>query len=223
MNVFISGGCKNGKSLYAQRLALAMALAEDPGDIVFTGADDPSEHRAKATGLRRPLYYIATMIPKDEEDRVRIEKHLQARDGWGFTTVEVGTGLLSILDREPVTISGRVPGLADTADPVATDKTIDPRGAFLLDSVTALLSNEMFRADGTYDSGAGERLSDELVEFAGRTGNTVFVSDYIYSDAREYDHMTENYRRALALCDRRLAEVCDRCVEVSYGTITEFK
>lgn len=38
MSTFISGGCKNGKSYYAQRIV-------------------------KAAGT--PLYYIATMIPHD--------------------------------------------------------------------------------------------------------------------------------------------------------------
>lgn len=60
MNIFISGGCKNGKSYYAQRRAKDMA--ENAGV---------------------PLYYIATMIPHDEEDRIRIRRHLSERDGWG--------------------------------------------------------------------------------------------------------------------------------------------
>ncbi len=40
MNIFISGGCKNGKSFYTQRAAKEMAEEKD-----------------------LPLYYIATMIP----------------------------------------------------------------------------------------------------------------------------------------------------------------
>ena len=42
---------------------------------------------------------------------------------------------------------------------------------------------------------------------------------YIYSDAARYDEMTENYRRALAAADKRLARVCDRVAEVSCGTV----
>ena len=97
MSVFISGGCKNGKSFYAQRIA-------------------------KAAGT--PLYYIATMIPRDREDDARIARHRQERAGWGFETLECGADILSCLDRA------------------------DPAGAFLLDSVTALLSNEMFTDTG---------------------------------------------------------------------------
>ena len=163
MSTFISGGCKNGKSFYAQRIA-------------------------KAIGT--PLYYVATMIPHDAEDDARVLRHRAERAGWGFETLEYGRDILSCLDRA------------------------DPAGAFLLDSVTALLSNEMFRPGGETDWNAGERVAQELRQFALTCGNAVFVSDFIYSDAGRYDEYTETYRRGLALCDRTLCEVCDTVVEV---------
>lgn len=172
MNIFISGGCKNGKSMYAQKMARDMA--EDNGT---------------------PLYYIATMIPVDEEDRARVRRHIAERDGWGFETLEQGRNILNAL------------------------KEADSKGAFLLDSVTALLANEMFKPDGKCDFTAGKRLAAELEEFAKATGNTVFVSDYLYADGRFFDQYTEGYRRNLALIDRRLAEVCDMVIEVAYGHI----
>ncbi len=165
MNVFFSGGCKNGKSTLAERTVKALA-----------GGD--------------PLYYIATMIPHDEEDRIRIRRHVASRDGMGFITLEQGTDVARCLDRA------------------------DPEGSFLLDSVTALLSNEMFLPDGGYDPDAGERAAAELRELAARAKNVVFVSDFIYADSGLYDSYTETYRRALALCDRTLAEICDTVVEV---------
>lgn len=45
MNIFISGGCKNGKSYHAQELARSMAQESN-----------------------LPLYYLATMIPRDDFD-----------------------------------------------------------------------------------------------------------------------------------------------------------
>ena len=171
MNVFISGGCKNGKSYYAQKTA-----------------------RDQAAG--RPLYYVATMIPEDEEDRARIARHLRERDGWGFETVEQPVRILELADREE----------------------IDLKGSFLVDSVTAILQNEMFSRDGNIDYEAPERVASELVEFAKITGNKVFVSDYIYGDIGMYDETTEAYRKALATADRALAEVCDRVIEIAYGT-----
>lgn len=171
MSTFISGGCKNGKSFYAQR------IAKDSGT---------------------PLYYIATMIPHDAEDDARILRHRDERDGWGFETLECGRDILSCLEHA------------------------DPKGSFLLDSVTALLSNEMFAPDGFHPDCA-ERIADELCEFVLRAPNTVLVSDFIYSDAAVYDEWTETYRRGLAHIDRRLAAVCDCVIEVVNGQIICYK
>ena len=172
MNVFISGGCKNGKSYYALQNAAKQAQKNNA-----------------------PLYYIATMIPHDDEDCARIRRHVAERDGWGFTTLECGKDITSLL----------------------RDKDIDRNGVFLLDSVTALLSNEMFDDNGQFDENAAERVLSDLRKFAAATGSTVFVSDYIYSDADEYDGTVEEYRKGLAAADRMLAEVCERVIEISAG------
>ena len=123
MNIFISGGCKNGKSYHAQELARSMAQENN-----------------------LPLYYLATMIPHDEEDDARIRRHLSEREGWGFDTIEQGINICGALNAK--TVSG---------------KEVDPKGVFLLDSVTALLSNEMFTETGEVDFEAPCRLEQELV------------------------------------------------------------
>lgn len=174
MKIFISGGCKNGKSSWAQELAVAL-------------------------GGRR--YYIATMIPADEEDELRIARHVEDRKDMGFTTLECGLDIRTCLQKA------------------------DSSGTFLMDSVTALLSNEMFRG-GTVDHNAPERIATELAELAdeaGKKGSIIFVSDYIYSDARLYDGLTEEYRKGLALVDRRLARCCDIAAEVCCGNIIYHK
>ncbi len=167
MNIFVSGGAKNGKSSFAQNEAVRMAAGS------------------------KPLYYVATMISTDEEDDLRIERHIKDREGLAFTTVEQGTDICAIL------------------------KKADQDGVFLLDSVTALLANEMF--GNGFDAAAGERCAEELVKLAKATGNTIFVSDYIYSEAAHFDEYTECYRSGLALCDKRLAKICDMVVEVTFG------
>lgn len=178
MNIFISGGCKNGKSYFAQQLAKEMAEKKNA-----------------------PLYYIATMIPRDDEDEARIKRHKAERAGWGFETLEQGRSLADILKRDDV----------------------DLGGVFLMDSVTALLSNEMFDDEGTYIPEASEKVRADVVAFAEGTGNTVFVSDYIYSDACIYDELTESYRKGLAAADRALAKTCDEVYEVSYSVTERWK
>ena len=168
MTVFLSGGCKNGKSTLAEQIAVHLSRPEH-------------------------LYYLATMIPHDEEDRLRIARHVQSRAGLGFQTVECGLGLEKALEKA------------------------DPAGSYLLDSVTALLSNEMFRPDGSVDLSAPERVAGELTTLCRRLKHIVFVSDYIYSDALRYGELTEEYRRGLAYIDRCLAAACDTVAEVSFG------
>jgi len=140
-------------------------------------------------------YYVATMIPVDGEDRERIRRHVADRAGMGFQTVECGRHILKALEGT------------------------NPKGTFLLDSVTALLMNELFPAENGYalDETAPKRCLDELAAFAQQVENAVFVSDYIYSDAQKYDPTTERYRAALAALDRMLAEMCDTVVELSVG------
>ena len=178
MNVFISGGCKNGKSFYAQRRARDMARQLD-----------------------KPLYYVATMIPRDDEDRARIKRHLAERDGWGFETLERGKELPALLH----------------------GGNVDRDGVFLLDSVTALLGNEMFDETGAMDESAAERVKLDVLEFASKTGNTVFVSDYIYGDCGDYSETTRAYMKGLASIDRALASVCDEALEVAYGSVEKWK
>ena len=218
MNILISGGAKNGKSYYAQTIARQMATGGQPAQ------GQPAQGQP-AENQHLPLYYVATMIPHDEEDHARIRRHIEERAGWGFETLEQGTDLTALL-RGPAG-NPHAPTAA-TPDPAGsphapTAAAPDPAGVFLLDSVTALLSNEMFRPDGTIDHQAAERVAKDCAEFARATGNTVFVSDYIYSDAEKYDTITEEYRQGLALIDRTLAQVCDRVIEVSAGVIEEWK
>jgi len=140
-------------------------------------------------------YYVATMISTGPEDDERIRRHVADREGMGFETVECFTDVMACLE------------------------AADREGAFLVDSVTALMQNALFPAERNYemDLDAAMRCADRLVEFAGTVRHAVFVSDYIYSDAQRYSESTEAYRKALAHADRRLAAVCDTAMEVSVG------
>lgn len=167
MIAFFSGGAKNGKSTLAQTLAKRLA-----GE--------------------GPLYYAATMIPHDDEDLARIARHLQEREGWGFTTLDCGNR-----------VTKRI-----------IDKKIN--GTFLFDSVTALLANEMFPPAGP-DLAAPERVKGELLALADWAENIVFVSDFIFADARRYDALTQAYRAGLAAADRALCARADLVFEVCAG------
>lgn len=80
MHILISGGCKNGKSSYAQNLAVK--LAEKTPEIPENKVANPPS-----------LIYFATMIPHDSEDDERIQKHREDRKNLGFSTVEFGKSI----------------------------------------------------------------------------------------------------------------------------------
>ena len=169
MRIFISGGCKNGKSYHAQ-------------------------HMARAQGSS-PLYYIATMKPVCDEDNERIARHRMERDGWGFTTIEQPFNIAAILDK------------------------CDHNSSFLLDSLTALLANEMFLPDASVNEDAAEKIIMDLLLISDNIKNLVIVSDFIYGDAFVYDSINEKYRKSLAEIDRAAAEKCDVVLEIVYGNV----
>lgn len=144
-----------------------------------------------AKALPAPHYYLATLRPTDAEDRAIVARHLRERDGWGFTTLECECGILSALELAP------------------------ENGTFLLDSVTALLANEMFRPDGSVDWTAGERLANDLVRFSQLARSVVFVADFVFSDGRDYGVLTEDYRSALGHIGVKLAQACGNVAELS--------
>jgi len=179
MRILITGGCKNGKSRLAQRTAVKLAGAG-------------------------PLFYVATMIPRDHEDELRIKKHIADRSGMGFETIECGIGIGSLLSR------------------FGTQAEHDGQASrvFLVDSLTALLANEMFRPDFSTDEAAAERCAADLwnvVTGTARTDSFIFVSDGIYSDAMQYGADTELFRRGLAYIERQLSGCCDIVAELCAG------
>lgn len=173
MKIFISGGCKNGKSFYAQQLAFAQQKKD------------------------APLYYIATMVPVDDEDKARIKRHKFERRGMGFQTIEINRDIERIC-------------------------RYDPDGTFLLDSTTALLANEMFSGPAI-NFGAAEKICVELSAVLERLSCIVIVSDFIYADASVYDPHTEAFRRGLASIDRLCVQKCNIVIEVCYGNAVVHK
>ena len=170
MKIWITGGAGSGKSSLAQDLAAALAAGG-------------------------PRYYVATMVPRDEEDHRRIRRHIEDRAGMGFQTIECPCRLMERIDP-------------------------DPDGTYLLDSATALLSNAMFgEREFAYDPDAAARAAEDLQRFSCGVKNLIAVSDGIYSDAARYDEMTENYRCGLASVERQMAAVSDTVIECAAGGV----
>ena len=164
------------------------------------GKSTYAQHLAKKQSHpTRPLYYVATMTVTDNEDVARIKRHQNEREGWGFITKEQPKKIENILI------------------------DCDTNGSFLLDSLTALLANEMFSPTGAFDSHACERVAVGLTSVLSRVRDIVVVSDYIFSDAFLYDTYTEQYRQSLAMLDRLVAKHCEVVLEAAYTQIITHK
>lgn len=197
MKILISGGAKNGKSMYAQKIAKAMSV----------------EYNV-------PLYYVATMEPTDKEDENRIKRHVQDRAGWGFTTIEEPRRLGEIFERDIITGED---SNAKLGKGTARSENVDERGVFLVDSLTALLGNNMFNSNGDMNLDCFDDVCDDIYRFSMKASNIVLVSDAIGCDGMKFDDVTEAYRRALARLEREIASYYDRVTEVSVGQIIEWK
>lgn len=138
-------------------------------------------------------FYIATMQPCDQEDEQRIKRHREEREGYGFITLE-----------QPRNVAKCIESFTQDC-------------SVLLDSTTALLSNEMFLQKGEINDFAWKNIVQEILEIGKAAAHVVVVSDYIYSDAQRYDEYTEAYRRNLAAVDKALAKEFDVVCEVSFG------
>jgi adenosylcobinamide kinase/adenosylcobinamide-phosphate guanylyltransferase len=226
LRIFISGGCKNGKSGRAEQLALALHVEKTAGLRQDTSPKTANPHQDTSPETARPhqeaspvtacqgqealpetthpyqdipLYYVATMVPSNQEDEDRISRHRLNRAGLGFQTVEAKQDIHLLLD------------------------SLNHEGVILLDSLTALLLNEMLGKGETIDHDAPAKVIRDLLLLAEAFRSIVFVSDYIYSDAYLYNELTSSYRRGLALIDRQMAALCDCVIESFYGNYITHK
>lgn len=170
MIIYVSGGCKNGKSSIAEKIAFKLKQKD------------------------KPFYYIATMKPVDDEDEKRIEKHRKDREHLFFETIEINKNINEL------------------------EKIANLDGTFLIDSVTALLANEMFN-NGTIIEEAYKKVSEDLLYIVNKMKNVVIVSDYIFSDIIQYDNITKKYIKGLAYIDKTCAKKSDILIEVCYNNI----
>lgn len=144
------------------------------------------------------LYYIATMYPYDEECHNRIRKHQDMRRGKGFQTMECYTHLEEI--------------------------TIGNEDVVLLECMSNLLANEMYRNEGGIK--ARGRMGDiqlktavlePVLRLEKEAGCLIIVTNEVFSDGVHYEEETTEYIRLLGKINTFLARRADAVVEVVYS------
>ena len=145
-----------------------------------------------------PKIYAAMSKIVDEEMRERVKKHQAMRSGKGFITVEKTQNL------------GRL--------------EIPAGSAIMIESLTAWAANEMFTETGVKESGhVVTKILSDLSRLLEHAENIVIVSDDIFSDGVEYDALTEEYVKTLALLTVKIAEIADEVVEFVSGFALRLK
>lgn len=142
-------------------------------------------------------YYVATMQVLDEESRQRVERHKAMRAGKKFVTIECSRKIETIMQ---MGITGQ-----DTV---------------LLECLSNLVANEMFLPDQKQLPDA-EQLAEDIMDGIQKVRkgckNLLIVSNDIFSDGQQYDESVEQYKRALGILHRRIAQQANQVTEVVYG------
>lgn len=140
------------------------------------------------------MFYVATMNPSGEEDLIRINNHIKDRIGYGFKTIEIQKDLENIFSE------------------------IDKNDTLLIDSLTSIVTNEMFDFE-TFKNSVHYKIINELKTLGNKALNIVMVSDYVSSDSISYDSYTESFRKELGIVNREIAEYCDVVIECVFNNI----
>ena len=170
MLVLVIGGSGSGKSAYGEDCITSLS----PG---------------------KKKYYLAAMKVFDEEDRQKVDRHRQMRQGKGFVTIEQTVGIEKALLRME-------PG-ARTA---------------LVECVSNLTANEMFSEHGIrQEEDVAEKIADGILKLKKAVDHLVVISGNVFEDGRCYDEGTMAYIRAMGRINERLAREAERVVEVVVG------
>ena len=169
--------------------------------LVIGGSKSGKSHISEkiALGLNKDkVIYIATMRPFDKEDEERIKNHIKAREGLNFITIEKEKNLHEIINE------------------------IKENDTVLIESITSLLTNEMFSVHEIISSPSIKILT-ALELIMNKAENAIIVSDFIFNDAIEYDIITEIYKKELGIINRHLSRICENVIECSFGNVKYHK
>ena len=126
----------------------------------------------------------------DEESHRRIRRHRHMRAGKGFETIERYTEL---------------------------DELLIPKDCVvLLECMSNLVANEMFREDGFHPEVA-EKITEGVKNLLSQAKHVVIVTNEIFSDGILYEEESEQYKKELGQINQKLAEMAEAVVEVVYG------
>ena len=169
-------------------------------------------------------FYVATMIAYGKEGRDKVERHRMLRQGKGFITIEKPRDVGRVMFEEHEAGSGA----SSRAD-----------RALLLECVSNLAANEMFKEkgtgkeEGTQKEGTGKteageqqggpiqrlshKIAEDIISLAGQVQDMVIVTNEVDRDGICYEPETMEYIRLMGCLNQKLASAADRVVELVHG------
>ena len=146
-----------------------------------------------------PLNYICTLTATNTKDNTEIENTVNDYKEMGYNVIEQKIDIAALCD------------------------TYDLDSVFLLDSLTALLANEMFTGEQVFKHAENRVIEDLKTFIDSGVSDLVMISDYIYSNSITFDDSTDNFCRALGKIDFEIAKIADVVIEICFGAIVIHK
>lgn len=136
------------------------------------------------------LFYIATMENGDQESQERIQKHRNMRKEKNFYTIE-----------QPIKIHQIKP---------------DKKGTYLLECMSNLVANEMYREDGAKEK-TKENIIRDMITLHHNCDNLIIITNEVFSDIPIQDKFCLQYIETLANINCELAKIADIVIESVVG------
>lgn len=160
-----------------------------------------AEEYAERVSSGKKKYYLATMQAYGEESQRKIERHRKLRQGKQFTTIE-----------QPYSIAE------------ALQKINEEEAVILLECMTNLTANEMFRTDPPQQSQCViDKIINDIAVLRSAVSHLIIVSGNVFEDGIEYDAMTMEYIQAMGRINECLAEKAEHVIEVVVGIPVSMK
>lgn len=163
MRLLLTGGSGCGKSTYAETLIEKLPL---------------------------PRYYVAAMMPTDDECLVKIDKHRDMRSGRQFETIERYTDIAGL--------------------------TLPRRGTVLLECLCNLVANEMFDEKGDNEH-PFEAVLAGIENLSAQSDHLIVITNDVGSDGNGYDPAVEEYVRTLGRVNNEVARRFEHVQEMVCG------
>ena len=163
-----------------------------------SGKSEYAEQLAVSLGGER--VYLATMQVYDEEGKQRVARHRAMREGKKFLTLECPSGLETMVQND-------------------TNRQILKNRVVLLECMSNLTANEMFRSDRSMETAelTQERILSGVQALLQVCRDLVIVTNEVFSDGTVYDPGTASYLRALGGINVALAALAEEVTEVVCG------